>query len=65
MVGAGLFGFMINPPIALYYMQVMHTFRWLRMPGDSLFAIGAIAFVLFVFGLRLGYSTRGGAARQP
>jgi nitric oxide reductase subunit B len=25
MVGAGLFGFMINPPIALYYMQGMNT----------------------------------------
>ncbi|MHC8507850.1 MAG: nitric-oxide reductase large subunit [Rhodospirillales bacterium] len=24
-VGAGLFGFMINPPIALYYMQGLHT----------------------------------------
>lgn len=25
LVGAGLFGFMINPPIALYYMQGLHT----------------------------------------
>ncbi len=25
MVGAGLFGFMINPPIALYYMQGLNT----------------------------------------
>ena len=24
-VGAGLFGFMINPPIALYYMQGLNT----------------------------------------
>jgi nitric oxide reductase subunit B len=145
LVGAGLFGFMINPPIALYYMQglnttpvhghgalfgvygllgigltlmclralmadqewkegllkfsfwsmniglmlmillsllpvgllqtwasvqdgywyarspefmgtgLMTTLRWLRVPGDTLFAIGAIAFVLFIFGLRFGY----------
>ena len=34
----------------------MQTLRWLRVPGDTLFAIGAIAFVLFVFGLGLGYS---------
>ena len=25
LVGAGLFGFMINPPIALYYMQGLNT----------------------------------------
>ena len=148
LVGAGLFGFMINPPIALYYMQglnttpvhahgalfgvygmlglgltlmcmralmadrewkegllkfsfwsmniglalmillsllpvgllqtwasvkegywyarspefmgtpLMATLRWLRMPGDTLFAIGAIALVLFIFGLKLGYSLK-------
>jgi nitric oxide reductase subunit B len=146
LVGAGLFGFMINPPIALFYMQglnttavhahaalfgvygmlglgltlmclralqadrvwkegllrfsfwamnggmmamimlsllpvgllqtvasvqrgywysrsaeflgqgFMQTLRWMRMPGDTLFAIGAIGFVVFVFGLGFGYS---------
>ena len=150
LVGAGLFGFMINPPIALYYMQglnttavhghgalfgvygmlglgltlmclralmadrewreglvkfsfwsmniglllmillsllpvgllqtwasvnesywyarspdftgtpVMTTLRWLRVPGDTLFAIGAIALVIFIFGLKLGYSLKPG-----
>ncbi len=50
----------------------MQTLRWLRVPGDTLFAIGAIAFVLFVFGLGLGYSiehkklpTTGAAATDP
>ncbi len=142
MVGAGLFGFMINPPIALYYMQGLNTtavhghaalfgvygmlgiglmliclralipdakwkeswlrfsfwsmniglflmcvgsllpvgllqtwasvehgywyarsseflatplmqwLRWARVPGDTIFAIGAIAMVVFVFTLR-------------
>jgi nitric oxide reductase subunit B len=142
MVGAGLFGFMINPPVALYYMQglnttplhghaalfgvygmlgiglmlvclrvlvpdaewkeglikfafwamngglfamcvgsllpvglfqtwaavengywyarsaefltspLMQTLRWLRVPGDTLFACGAIALVIFVAGIR-------------
>jgi nitric oxide reductase subunit B len=146
LVGAGLFGFMINPPIALYYMQGLHTtplhghgalfgvygmlglglvlmcmravqadrvwrtgllrfafwalnggllaqillsllplgliqtwvsveqgywyarspellthpvlsaLKWLRVPGDTLFALGALAFVLFLLGLRLGWS---------
>jgi nitric oxide reductase subunit B len=34
----------------------MQTLRWMRVPGDTLFAIGAIAFVVFVFGLGFGYS---------
>src|SRR5262245_37755537 len=37
---------------------LMQTLRWQRMPGDTLFAIGAIAFVVFVFGLGLGYSLK-------
>jgi nitric oxide reductase subunit B len=148
MLGAGLFGFMINPPIALYYMQglnttplhghaalfgvygmlgiglmllclrvlipgivwkdgllrfafwalnggllamcvlsllpvglmqtwasvdhgywyarsheflktpVMQTLRWMRVPGDTLFFLGAVALVLFVAGLRTGRSIK-------
>jgi nitric oxide reductase subunit B len=146
MVGAGLFGFMINPPIALYYMQglnttpvhghaalfgvygmlgiglmlfslralrpeeawkegtlafsfwainvglfamvtisllpvglmqtwaavtegywyarsaeflqtdLMQTLRWLRVIGDTVFAVGAVVLVYFVVGLSVGYS---------
>jgi nitric oxide reductase subunit B len=148
MVGAGLFGFMINPPIALYYMQGLNTtplhghaalfgvygmlgiglmlvclrvlipgvqwkvgllrfsfwalngglmamcvisllpvgllqtwasvehgywyarssefmqtpvvqeLRWLRIPGDTLFASGAVALVVFIAGLKTGHSFR-------
>lgn len=148
MIGAGLFGFMINPPIALYYMQglnttplhghaalfgvygmlgiglmlvclralipgrewkdgllkfsfwslngglmamcllsllpvglmqtwasvdhgywyarspefmqtpVMQTLRWMRVPGDTLFFLGAVALVVFVAGLKTGHSFR-------
>ena len=144
MVGAGLFGFMINPPIALYFMQGLNTtplhghaalfgvygmlgigltlvclrtlapsarwregwlktsfwslniglfamcvgsllpvgllqtwasvergywyarsteflgtplmqiLRWLRVPGDTIFAVGAVIFVAFVFSIRRG-----------
>jgi nitric oxide reductase subunit B len=39
---------------------LMTTLRWLRVPGDTLFAIGAIMFVLFIFGLKLGYSIKPG-----
>lgn len=150
MVGAGLFGFMINPPIALYYMQglnttplhghaalfgvygmlgiglmlfslralrpdaewkegllrfsfwtmngglfamcmfsllpvglmqtwasvnrgywyarsaeflhtpIMQTLRWMRVPGDTIFALGAVALVIFVFGLATGHSLKRG-----
>lgn len=146
MIGAGLFGFMINPPIALYYMQglnttplhghaalfgvygmlgiglmlvclralipgrewkdgllkfsfwslngglmmmcilsllpvglmqtwasvehgywyarssefmqtpAMQTFRWMRVPGDTVFFLGAVALVWFVAGLKTGHS---------
>jgi nitric oxide reductase subunit B len=38
-------------------MQVM---RWLRVPGDTVFALGAIALVLFVAGLKTGYSIHEG-----
>lgn len=152
MIGAGLFGFMINPPIALYYMQglnttplhghaalfgvygmlgiglmlvclralipgrewkdgmlkfsfwslngglmmmcvlsllpvglmqtwasvdhgywyarspefmqtdVMQTLRWLRVPGDTVFFLGAVALVLFVAGLKTGHSFRKSAS---
>jgi nitric oxide reductase subunit B len=148
MVGAGLFGFMINPPIALYYMQglnttplhghaalfgvygmlgiglmlvclrvllpqrewkdgilrfsfwslngglmamcafsllpagllqtwasvehgywyarssefmqtpLLQTLRWMRVPGDTIFFLGAVALVVFVAGLKTGHSFR-------
>jgi len=146
MIGAGLFGFMINPPIALYYMQglnttplhahaalfgvygmlgiglmlfclrlatggrrwrdgmigfafwgmngglmamcvlsllpvgllqtvasvdkgywwarspeflqtpLMATLRWMRVPGDTVFALGAVALAVFIIGLATGHS---------
>jgi len=34
----------------------MQTLRWLRVPGDTLFAIGAIALVIFLIGLHYGWS---------
>jgi nitric oxide reductase subunit B len=154
LVGAGLFGFMINPPIALYYMQGLNTtpvhahgalfgvygmlgigltlmclraqqaelawregllrfafwamnlgllaqiglsllpvglvqtwvsvkdgywaarspellqtpllgfLKWMRLPGDTLFAAGALALVLFVFGLRFGWTLGSGAGAK-
>jgi nitric oxide reductase subunit B len=150
LVGAGLFGFLINPPIALYYMQglnttavhshaalfgvygllgmglmlfcmkgligkriwktgvlgfafwainiglalmillsllpvgmlqtwasvqhglwyarsaefmqtpIMDTLRWLRVVGDTIFAVGAIAFGWFILGLKTGWSLEPG-----
>jgi nitric oxide reductase subunit B len=156
LVGAGLFGFLINPPIALYYMQglnltpvhghtalfgvygmlgialmlfslrmmqpearwktaplawafwsinaglvlmvvlsmlpigvlqtmasieqgtwwarsaeflqtpLMDTLRWLRVPGDILFAVGAVLLAWFIVGLKTGWSLeRAEAPRQP
>lgn len=155
MLGAGLFGFMINPPIALYYMQglnttpvhghaalfgvygmlgiglmlfslralrpeetwregslsfsfwainiglfamvtfsllpvglmqtwasvqegywfarssefmqtgVMQTLRWLRVVGDTIFTIGAVALVWFIAGLTTGHSIERGEVWAP
>jgi len=41
----------------------METLWRMRIPGDTLFAVGAIGLVIFVFGLRLGYSLEEG--RRP
>jgi nitric oxide reductase subunit B len=150
LVGAGIFGFLINPPIALYYMQglnttpvhghtalfgvygmlgiglmlfvlrdmdsvnvwkekwlkfsfwainigllamvlisvlpiglaqtfasvqeglwyarsaeflqtpLINTFKWLRVIGDTTFALGTVALVWFVFGLKFGWSIEKG-----
>jgi hypothetical protein len=30
----------------------MQTLRWMRVPGDTLFACGAVALVIFVAGIR-------------
>jgi nitric oxide reductase subunit B len=34
---------------------MMQTLRWMRVPGDTIFAVGAIAFVIFILGLKFGY----------
>jgi nitric oxide reductase subunit B len=34
----------------------MQTLRWMRVPGDILFAIGAAFFAWFVLGLLTGHS---------
>ena len=155
LVGAGLFGFLINPPIALYYMQglnltplhghtalfgvygmlgialmlfsfrmmqpeakwrtrplawafwsinvglmamsvmsllpigvlqtkaaieqgtwwarsaeflqtpLMDTLRWLRVPGDVLFAVGAVLLAWFIVGLKTGWSLERTEVVQP
>jgi nitric oxide reductase subunit B len=46
------------------FMQtpVMQNLRWLRVPGDTLFFLGAVALVWFVAGLKTGHSLKGEAA---
>jgi nitric oxide reductase subunit B len=34
----------------------MQTLRWMRVPGDILFSIGAVLFAWFVLGLLTGHS---------
>jgi nitric oxide reductase subunit B len=40
------------------FMQqpLIHTLKWLRVIGDSIFALGALALAYFIFGLKLGWS---------
>jgi nitric oxide reductase subunit B len=35
---------------------VLQTFRWMRVPGDTVFFLGAVALVWFVAGLKTGHS---------
>jgi nitric oxide reductase subunit B len=57
LVGAGLFGFMINPPIALYYMQGLNT---TPVHGHAaLFGVyGMLGIGLLLFSLRAMDTTR-------
>jgi nitric oxide reductase subunit B len=36
--------------------DLMQTLRWMRVPGDTLFFVGAVALVIFVLGLKTGWS---------
>jgi nitric oxide reductase subunit B len=35
---------------------LIDTFKWLRVIGDTIFALGTVALVWFVFGLKFGWS---------
>jgi nitric oxide reductase subunit B len=37
---------------------VMQNLRWMRVPGDTLFFLGAVALVIFVAGLKTGHSIK-------
>ncbi len=51
LVGAGIFGFMINPPIALYYMQGLNTTP-LHGHGALYGVYGTLGLALMLFVLR-------------
>ncbi|MBL8170597.1 MAG: cbb3-type cytochrome c oxidase subunit I, partial [Acidobacteria bacterium] len=51
MVGAGIFGFMINPPIALYYMQGLNTTA-VHAHGALYGVYGTLGLALTLFCLR-------------
>lgn len=42
------------------FMQtpLLETFRWLRVIGDTVFALGAVALAWFIFGLKFGWSVK-------
>jgi nitric oxide reductase subunit B len=44
---------------------LLDTFRWLRVLGDTIFTVGVVALVLFVYGLISGHSTRSADSTVP
>jgi nitric oxide reductase subunit B len=40
------------------HQDIIHTFHWLRVIGDTIFAIGAFALGWFVLGLKTGWSIK-------
>jgi nitric oxide reductase subunit B len=41
---------------AFLQTDLMHTLRWLRVIGDTIFALGALALGWFILGLKTGWS---------
>jgi hypothetical protein len=47
-----------SDPSAVFYDNTMTIIRWLRVPGDTIFAIGALAMGVFMVGLLTGWSIK-------
>lgn len=43
----------------------MNTLRWLRVPGDTIFAIGVLAMGWFMLGIVTGWSYRKERGPEP
>ena len=44
---------------------LMQNLRWMRVPGDTVFFLGAVALVWFVAGLKTGHSIRKESRGKP
>jgi nitric oxide reductase subunit B len=44
---------------------LLDDLRWLRVVGDTIFALGALGLGWFVLGLKLGWSVRGEETDLP
>ena len=49
----------------LMQLPYLKTLRWMRIPGATLFAVGAVAVIAFVFGVGRRSSTAKGALWRP
>ncbi|MGX9987302.1 nitric-oxide reductase large subunit [Soonwooa purpurea] len=38
--------------------EIMHFLRWMRVPGDILLALGELLLVIFIIGLKFGWSNK-------
>jgi len=48
----------------LMQTPLMMVLKWLRVPGDIIFAVGALTLAWFVIGLRGGWSLQAPAVRR-
>jgi nitric oxide reductase subunit B len=44
---------------------VMQNLRWMRVPGDTSFFLGAVSLVVFIAGLKTGHSIRRHSVDNP
>jgi nitric oxide reductase subunit B len=45
--------------------ETMNVLRWMRVIGDTIFAVGAVGFAWFVLGLKTGWSISSGQTDIP
>ena len=45
-------------------LPILTTLRWMRVFGDTIFSVGTVTLILFIFGLSTGHSLQKGKAQR-